>query len=81
MNILDSWFDGTEIREYIIYRNFKRNDIFDGLSATRIRQAFTDGNREYINKFCPKSVVNRFDYLASYYNKIVDNPKEDFSME
>lgn len=81
VNILNSWFDGTEIREYITYRNFKRNDIFNGLSATRIRQAFTDNDREYIKNFCPESVVNRFDYLASYYNKIVDNPKEDFSME
>lgn len=79
--ILDSWFNGTEVRQYITYRNFERNNIFEGLSATKIRQAFIDGNRDYINEFCPGSVVNRFDYLASYYKDVTENPKEDFSME
>ena len=79
--ILDSWFNNTEVHKYITYRNFERNNIFEGLSATKIRQAFIDGNIEYINEFCPNSVVNRFDYLASYYKEVSDNPKEDFSME
>lgn len=79
--ILDSWFNNTEVRKYITYRNFERSNIFEGLSATKIRQAFIDGNTEYINEFCPNSVVSRFDYLASYYKEVSDNPKEDFSME
>ena len=79
--ILDSWFKNTEIYQYITYRNFKRSSIFDGLSATNIRHAFIDDNREYIREFCPNSVVNRFDYLASYYKDVTNNPKQDFSME
>lgn len=79
--ILDRWFKNTEIFSYITYRNFERSDIFDGLSATNIRQAFIDNNKEYVKKFCPKSVVNRFDYLASYYKNVTNNPKEDFSMK
>lgn len=79
--ILDSWFNNTEVRRYITYRNFERSNIFEGLSATKIRQAFIDGNREYISEFCPNSVASRFDYLASYYKEVTDNPKEDFSME
>ena len=79
--ILDSWFKNTEVYQYITYRNFERSDIFNGLSATNIRQAFIDDNRKYIIKFCPDSVVNRFDYLASYYANVRNNPKEDFSME
>lgn len=79
--ILDSWFSGTEVRQYITYRNFERSNIFEGLSATKIRQAFIDGNRDYINEFCPDSVSSRFDYLDSYYKDITENPKEDFSME
>lgn len=79
--ILDSWFNGTEVRQYIAYRNFERSNIFEGLSATKIRQAFIDGNRDYINEFCPNSVANRFDYLASYYKDVTENPREDFSME
>ena len=63
------------------YRNFKRSDIFDGLSATKIREAFICGNKQYINEFCPKSVINRFDYLSSYYHEVTKNPKDDFSME
>ena len=79
--ILDSWFKNTEVYQYITYRNFERSDIFNGLSATNIRQAFINDNREYIKKFCPNSVVKRFDYLASYYKNVTNNPKEDFSME
>lgn len=79
--ILDSWFNGTEVRQYITYRNFERSNIFEGLSATKIRQAFIDGNRDYINEFCPNSVASRFDYLASYYKDVTENPREDFSME
>lgn len=81
LDILDSWFRNTEVYQYITYRNFERSSIFDGLSATNIRQAFIDNNRKYIREFCPNSVVNRFDYLASYYTKVTNNPKEDFSME
>lgn len=81
ISILDSWFNDTEIREYITYRNFKRSDIFDGLSATKIREAFICGNKQYINEFCPKSVISRFDYLSSYYHEVTENPKDDFSME
>lgn len=81
VSILDSWFNNTEVKEYITYRNFERNNIFNGLSATNIRQAFIDGDKGYIKKFCPKSVVNRFEYLASYYKNVTENPKEDFSME
>lgn len=79
--ILDSWFKNTEVFQYITYRNFERSNIFDGLSATNIRQAFIDNNKDYIREFCPLSVVNRFDYLASYYKDVTFNPKPDFSME
>lgn len=79
--ILDSWFEGTEVREYITYRNFERANIFNGLSATNIREAFINGNRDYINRFCPVSVIKRFDYLASYYKEVLEDPVGDFSME
>ncbi len=81
LSILDSWFEDTEARPYITYRHFERNNIFNGLSATNIRQAFIDKNKGYIEKFCPNSVLSRFDYLASYYKNVSENPKEDFSME
>lgn len=79
--ILDSWFKDSEVYEYITYRNFERSKLFEGLSSTKIRQAFIDKDIEYIKMYCPDSVVNRFDYLASYYDEVKENPKEDFSME
>lgn len=79
--ILDNWFQDTEVAEYITYRNFERSTLFEGLSSTKIRNAFIEDNKTYIKKYCPPSVQNRFDYLKKYYNNVKDNPKEDFSME
>lgn len=78
--ILDSWFKDTEVFDYIAYRNFERSKLFEGLSSTKIRDAFINNNLEYIKKYCPNSVVDRFDYLASYYKNVKENPKSDFSM-
>lgn len=79
--ILDSWFNGTEVREYITYRNFERSSIFEGLSSTKIRNAFIEDNEDYIKEYCPESVQKRFVYLKKYYQDVKTNPKEDFSME
>ncbi|MBO5371600.1 MAG: hypothetical protein J6A75_02660 [Lachnospiraceae bacterium] len=79
--ILDSWFADTEVQQYITYRNFERNNLFEGLSATKIRQAFTDNDVDYIRRYCPLSVLSRFDYLSSYYKDVTEHPREDFSME
>ena len=78
---LNNWFQDTEVFEFIRYRNFERSNMFDGLSSTAIRQAFIDGNRDYIARYCPPSVSSRFEYLAEYYKDVRKNPKEDFSME
>lgn len=79
--ILDSWFEGTEVHKYITYRNFERSNLFEGLSSTKIREAFINDDKKYIQKYCPKSVLDRFDYLKSYYKNVKKNPKSDFSME
>lgn len=81
IRILDSWFQGTEVAQYISYRHFERKNMFDGLSSTKIRQAFIDGDLAYIKKYCPEAVVKRFDYLASYYKAVQAAPKADFSMD
>jgi len=78
---LDSWFKDTEVYDYITYRNFERSTMFEGLSATKIRNAFINKDVEYVKRYCPESVVSRFDELASYYHEVKKNPKEDFSME
>lgn len=78
--ILDSWFKGTEIADAITYRLFERSNMMDGLSATKIRQAFIDGNKEYIKKYCPEPVVKRFDMLAEKYKEVAGNPVKDYAM-
>lgn len=79
--LLDSWFINTEIFDYITYRTFERKTVLDGISSTKIRQSLLDGDINYVKKNCPKSVVDRFEYLSSYYKNIKENPKSDFSME
>lgn len=79
--ILDNWFRNTEVYQYITYRNFERAEMYEGLSATKIRRAFMENDKKYIEKYCPRAVLSRFDYLASYYREVTRNPKKDFSME
>jgi len=78
---LDSWFKNTEVYPYIEYRLFERSNLFEGLSATKIRNAFMTGDVDYVKKYCPDSVVRRFNELAAYYKGVVENPREDFSMD
>ena len=80
VKFLDSWFKDTEVYEYITYRNFDRTNMFEGLSATKIRNALISKDKAYVKKFCPAPVVERFDELASYYDNVTKNPKKDFSM-
>ena len=79
--ILDDWFNDTEVREFITYRNFERSKLFEGLSSTKIRNAFINDDIDYIKEYCPESVQKRFDYLKKYYENVTLNPKDDFSME
>ena len=79
--ILDDWFNDTEVREFITYRNFERSKLFEGLSSTKIRNAFINDDVDYIKEYCPESVQKRFDYLKKYYENVTLNPKDDFSME
>lgn len=81
IRLLDNWFKETEVEDYITYRHFERMKIFDNLSATKIRQAFIDNNKKYIEENCPPAVINRFDELRKYYIDVTKNPKSDFSME
>lgn len=79
--ILDGWFTDTEVYKYITYRTFERQSVLGGISSTKIRQALLDENIDYVKEYCPKPVVDKFDYLSSYYKNVKENPKDDFSME
>ena len=79
LEIIKSWFD-DEVNKYITIEHSKRSHIFDGLSATKIRQAIIDEDIEYLNKFLPKPVMDDLEYIKPYLVKVNENPKEDFSM-
>lgn len=78
--MLDNWFENTEVREYITYRLFERSSLFDGLSATKIRNAFVNDDKEYIRKYCPDVVLEQFDYLKKYYLGVLNNPLDDYEI-
>lgn len=80
-SILDDWFEGIEVRQHINYRCIGREHIFDGLSATKIRQALLDENKEYVERYCPDIVARNFGLLSKIYKEVVDNPKEDFELD
>ncbi len=80
LNIIKSWFDET-IKDRIDIRHSERSKIFDGLSATKIREAILTDNDEYLKKYLPLSVRKDVPLIKQYLIKIKDNPIQDFSME
>jgi hypothetical protein len=78
--IMLNWFV-PKIQERINFRFFERTNLFEGLSATKIRKAFEEEDRKYVKKWCPDVVYRRFDELRDIWMDVKKNPKEDFSME
>jgi len=67
--IMLNWFDNN-IKERINFRFFERNELFEGLSATKIREAIVNNDKQYIESFCPKSVINNLKTLQDILNDI-----------
>lgn len=78
-SIMESWFD-DEIKKNITIEHIERSSLFDGLSATKIRQAMIDENHEYLEKFLPMAVLNDLEDARRILLNIQENPQEDFSM-
>lgn len=79
-NIMLSWFT-DEILKRISFVFMERSTIFEGLSATKIREAFENKDREYIKDNCPLIVSCWFDILSEIWFNVKANPKKDFSMK
>lgn len=79
ISIIRNWFEDKYL-EKINIRNFERNNLFDGLSATKLRQAFIDNNKDYIKKYCPDVILQEFDTIKKIIEDVNKNPKEDFIM-
>lgn len=78
--IILNWFD-PEIQERINFRFFKRKKLFEGLSSSKIREAFHNNDKDFVKRWCPPVVYRRFDELRDIWCEVKKNPKEDFSME
>lgn len=78
--IINGWFN-SEVRDNIHLRLFDRSKQYDGLSATKVRQAIIDKDMDYLREFCPQSVINQVDYISRYYRQVLESPDNDFSME
>lgn len=77
--IIKSWFN-SEVKDHVTLRLFDRKSTYDGLSATRIRDAIIDRDLVYLEKFCPPVILRNLDYISTYYTRVVRTPREDFSM-
>lgn len=80
--IIQSWLD-DEIKEYVELALTPREEIFSGLSATRIREALlqdTEDGNNYLKRCLPDNVYNMVPELRDIWNKVLNNPKDDFTM-
>lgn len=78
--IIDKWFDDT-LKKRINFRLFERDNMFNAVSSTKIREAFLNGDKEYIRKSCPNVVIKRYEEIKRILEEVNRNPKEDFVME
>ena len=51
-DILNSWFD-DEVRPYITYVCNDRKELFDGISATKVRELLVEGKEDEAKEFIP----------------------------
>lgn len=78
--IIEKWFEDS-LRERITFRLFERNNMFNAVSSTKIREAFLNDDREYIEKSTPNAVIERYDEIKEILEKVYNNPKEDYKLE
>ena len=77
--IIEAWFEDS-LKSRIDFRLFERNKMFEAVSSTKIRQAFLDCDKDYVENSCPKAVFRRYDELKEIIENVNKNPKNDFSM-
>lgn len=80
--IIKSWFD-DEVSKYIQLELTPREEIFAGLSATKIRESLlneSDEADEYLKQWLPENVYAMVPELRKSWKEVLENPKEDFIM-
>lgn len=78
--IIENWFQDEIIRKRIDIKTFERSKLFEAVSSTKIRNAFLDNDREYIEKSTPKAVQARFEEIKDIIDKVYTQPKDDYTI-
>ncbi len=69
---IKGWFE-DEIRDRINFRFFSRDNQFNGLSATKIREAILNEDEEYVKKYCPRQVAGNMPLLQQLIKYSIRN--------
>lgn len=77
--IIKNWFKGVP-EDRITLRLFNRSNVYEGLSATKIREAILNEDQEYLEKYIPLIILDDVIELTTELEAVTNNPKEDFSM-
>lgn len=68
--IIENWFQDENIRKRVNLKIFERNNMFEAISSTKIRNAFLNKDKEYIKKSVPEAVIKRFDKIYKILEEV-----------
>lgn len=74
--IIENWFQDEKIRRRINIKTYKRSDMFEVISSTKIRNAFLNNDMGYIKKSVPEEVYKRYEEIRDIINKVYELEKE-----
>ena len=74
--IIENWFQDEKIRRRINIKTYKRSDMFEAISSTKIRNAFLNNDMGYIKKSVPEEVYKRYEEIRDIINKVYELEKE-----
>ena len=77
--IIKKWFDDEDLKANITLRAVSRSTVFEGLSATKIRQAVLNGDMNYLKHHLPECVYDDYEYMLECITKSLS--KEDYCMK
>lgn len=79
--IIENWFQDERIRKRITLKTFERKNMFEDVSSTKIRNAFLNNDKEYIERSVPEPVLKRFEKIKKTLEKVYEEPVDDYKME
>lgn len=71
--IIENWFQDETIRKRINLKTFERKNMFEAVSSTKIRNAFLNNDREYIEKSVPDAVMRQYEEIKEIIDEVYTN--------